>query len=174
MWEQLRGKKIDSLDCCHIYPFCVRYLSLFSLCKKPLGDGDTGWAKTRGNLSLFVGKAVLKALLGGAGKEQQYCKGCRNGSLSMLSLTDHQNKVEMRREKGRWKQRGVGSCCIPLLTFFFFLDDSYFSVFRQEQQVFPKHVMDPWSSRQRGLGLAETQGKAEGKGLPCWEAIGYS
>lgn len=58
--------------------------------------------------------------------------------------------------------------------FFFFLDDSYFSVFRQEQQVFPKHIMDPWSSRQRGLGLAETQGKAEGKGLPCWEAIGYS
>lgn len=122
-----------------------------------------------------MGKAVLKALLGGAGKEQQYCKGCRNGSLSMLSLTDHQNKVEMRREEGDGKREGSIHAAFHYSPFFFFfLDDSYFPVFRQEQQVFPKHVMDPWSSRQRGLGLAETQGKAEGKGLPCWEAITYS
>lgn len=96
----------------------------------------------------------------------------------MLSLTDHQNKVETGREEARGEmetERGRFMLHSTIhLFFFFFLDDSYFPVFRQKQQVFPKHIMDPWSSRQGGLGLAEAQGKAEGKGLPCWEAIGYS
>lgn len=36
--------------------------------QEALGDVNIGWAKTQGNSSLFVGKALLKALRGGLPK----------------------------------------------------------------------------------------------------------
>lgn len=80
-----------------------------------------GWAKTQGNSRVFVGKARLKALLGGLPKNGT-AAGAGETALCECSLPlvpKIRWELGGRRQEGRWKERGVWSCCILLLNFFF-------------------------------------------------------
>lgn len=50
--------------------------------------------------------------------------------------------------------------------FFFFLDDSCFPVFRQKQQLLPKHIMDPMDQQAVRPGVGRSTRETRGKGLP--------
>jgi len=75
-----------------------------------------------------------------------------------------------RRQEGRWKKRrGVWSCCIPLFHFFLiiiFLDDSHFPIFRQKQQVLPKHAIEPMDRQAVSLGVGRSTRETSGQRAP--------